>query len=68
MQHPLHLHGQFHYTLARGKAGDGPWNSSIPLNFETAIMRDVSTVAPKSYIVLLFKAVRQGLWFFHCHM
>lgn len=64
----MHLHGQPFYIMALGKAGDGPWKASIPLNFVNPIMRDTMTVAAGSYAVLLFKANYPGLWMFHCHM
>jgi len=67
-EHPIHIHGHIFRILGMGHTNDGPWNSSIPLNFNNPLMRDTASVNPGSWLYLRFVSNNPGLWMLHCHI
>ena len=54
MRHPIHLHG-FDFRLINGQGKYAP-------------MKNVVDIMPMETDTLVFKANREGNWFFHCHI
>ncbi|TKA81272.1 hypothetical protein B0A49_00226 [Cryomyces minteri] len=63
--HPIHLHGHDFYVLGTGQ---GQWNSSSPMNFETSPRRDSAILPGGGYLVIAFLADNPGAWLMHCHI
>jgi len=54
MRHPIHLHG-FDFRLLNGKGDYAP-------------MKNTVDILPMETDTVVFKANREGNWFFHCHI
>jgi FtsP/CotA-like multicopper oxidase with cupredoxin domain len=58
MDHPFHLHGHYFHVL--GKPG--------ALNLKDPVQKDTVNVPAKSDLVIQWRAINPGRWFFHCHI
>ncbi|KAF2765840.1 putative multicopper oxidase, type 1 [Teratosphaeria nubilosa] len=63
--HPIHLHGHDFFILGQG---DGQYNSSSPLNYETPTRRDTAIVGHEGWLALAFRSDNPGVWLMHCHI
>jgi iron transport multicopper oxidase len=72
-RHPFHLHGHTFQIVQKSPAfeDDNP-TSYDPENPEPfpkyPLIRDTAILEPNGYLVLRFKTINPGVWFFHCHV
>ncbi|KAK4233278.1 laccase precursor, partial [Achaetomium macrosporum] len=63
--HPTHLHGHDFFVLAQGT---GTYDSSVTLNLDNPVRRDVAMLAAQGYLVIAFQTDNPGVWLIHCHI
>lgn len=63
--HPIHLHGHHFWVMGIGKAGSGPYDSTIHQLRHNGVLRDTVIVKENSWLVLRFKADNVGVWTLH---
>jgi iron transport multicopper oxidase len=72
-RHPFHLHGHTFQIVQKSPAFDDDAPTSYdPENPEPfpkyPLIRDTAILEPNGYLVLRFKTINPGVWFFHCHV
>ncbi|AEO64417.1 multicopper oxidase-like protein [Thermothielavioides terrestris NRRL 8126] len=64
--HPIHLHGHDFFVLAQGTGTFD--SSSVALNLDNPVRRDVAMLAAQGYLVIAFQTDNPGAWLMHCHI